>query len=93
MLEKWMEIKHAKGDQRAVRFSEFIAKEFGDEPFPSVATPASNAPAAVKKQTVTNLENPVAIKRFFQLQKEASEKQGFLDDRGLTKLWTKTFCL
>lgn len=41
MLEKWLEAKIAKGEEAAVERGRLLLEEFGDEPFPSVATPVA----------------------------------------------------
>lgn len=90
MLEKWIEAKIAKSDNRAARFGRFVAEEFGDEPTPSVAVPASNAATAVEAEASVDVKPQVETIKVYSeisLQEERIRQiQGFIKFGFHTKL-------
>jgi hypothetical protein len=77
-MEHWEQAQRRGGNIAGAEIAKVLREQFGDISFPSVATPASNAPSAIENPAVVTLEVLVEIKRFSADQREVLEKQGFV---------------
>lgn len=87
MLEKWIETKLQKGDGRAAKFGRLIVEEFGDEPFPSVATPVAPEARVLLQRELVRAQESTGAPGFAISEYKARPLTPELVDRTWQTIW------